>query len=78
MPGPSLPNPPYGGNLGLGAPGGRSPTSATSYSPPTLGPSLPITADAAHTLSSHSTKVKGQRLHSAKPTRQDCFGLTSI
>ena len=74
----SLPNPRYGGVLGLGAPGGRSTTSRIFCSPPAPRPSLPIAASAARTPSSHSVEANVQRLHSAKDTTQDHFRLTSI
>ena len=59
-PGLSLPNPLYGGTLGLGAPGDRSPTFVAFSSPPAPGPSLPIAIGAAQISSSCSTEANVQ------------------
>ena len=62
-PGPSPPCPPFGGILGSALLRGHSPTSAIFCFPLAPGPSFPITAGAAWTSSSRSTKVNGQRLN---------------
>ena len=63
MLGPSLLNPPYGGVLRAGAPGGRSPMPVGFCFPPAPGTSLPIATGTTWTLSSHSVEANVQELH---------------